>query len=145
MYLCKLFNIDIFHMHMFILEFFPVLRLSFHLHRTFSYYMFRSYVPSAFLVVLTWGTFFLPPTAYPARITLIVTNFLASAFILQGASAEFTKVDYTTAIELFLLVNICFILVTGLLYILVIQLDPVLSLKCCKKKTHVKVSKVVSE
>ena len=122
------------------LEFFPVPRVSFHLDRTFSYYVYRSYVPSTFLVVLTWGSFLIPATAYPARVGLVVTNFLASAFILQGASAEFTKVEYTTAIEIFLLANICFILLTGVEYIFVIQLHPKRGgSKWCKPRSNIEV------
>ena len=103
------------------LEFFPLLYIHLHVKRTVSYYIFRSYVPSSFLVVMTWGTFWLPPTTYPARVGVVVTNFLASAFILQGASAMYTKVPYTTAIEVYLLVNITFILAVMLEYIAVIQ------------------------
>ena len=109
-------------MLIYFIEFFPLLQINIHVQRTVSYYIFRSYVPSSFLVVMTWGTFWLPQTTYPARVGIIVTNFLASAFILQGASAMYTKVPYTTAIEVFLLVNITFILAVMLEYIAVIQI-----------------------
>ena len=79
-------------------DIFPNLKVSFHMARTFSYYVYRSYVPSFLLVMLSWGTFQIPAKAYPARVTLIITNFLANAFILQHASSEYTKVPYTTAI-----------------------------------------------
>ena len=100
------------------------LKMSFHMDRTFSYYFYRTYVPSFFLVLLSWGTFHIPVTAYPARITLIMTNFLASTFILQHASSEYTKVAYTTAIEVYLLVNICFIMTTMLEYMIVLRIPP---------------------
>ena len=100
------------------------LRMSFHIDRTFSYYFYRTYLPSIALVILSWGSFQIPATAYPARITLILTNFLASTVILQHACSEYTKVEYTTAIEIFLLVNICFIMITMLEYMIVLHLHP---------------------
>ena len=109
-------------------QYFPCLRVSFHLDRTFSYYFYRSYIPSIILVILSWGTFQIPATAYPARVTLIMSNFLANAFILQHASSEYTKVEYTTAIELFLLVNISFIMITMLEYMLVVRTNPDITL-----------------
>ena len=93
------------------------------------YYILRTYVPSSFLVFMTWGTFWLPPTTYPARVGIIVTNFLASSFILQGASSMYTKVPYTTAIEVYLLVNITFILAVMLEYIAVIKIPNCVALK----------------
>ena len=105
-------------------EVFSGLEVSFHMDRTFSFYLYRSYVPSIFLVVLSWGTFQIPVSAYPARVTLIVSSFLASTFILQHASSEYTKVEYTTAIEIFLLVNISFIMITMIEYMLVVRSQP---------------------
>ena len=103
---------------------FPRLRMSFHIDRTFSYYFYRTYLPSIALVILSWGSFQIPATAYPARITLVLTNFLASTVILQHASSEYTKVEYTTAIETYLLVNICFIMITMLEYMIVLHFHP---------------------
>ena len=73
-------------------EMFPSLEISFMLERTLSYYLFRTFVPMSCLVVLTWSTFWLPPTAFPARVTLIVTNFLSSVFVYQSESLQITKV-----------------------------------------------------
>ena len=112
-------------------EVFPRLRISFHMDRTFSYYLYRSYIPSIFLVMLSWGTFQIPANAYPARVTLIVSTFLASTFILQYASSEYTKVEYTTAIEIFLLVNICFIMTAMFEYMMVVRSHPRLKLPWC--------------
>ena len=54
----------------------------------------------------------------------MMTNFLASTFILQHASSEYTKVEYTTAIEIYLLVNIFFIMITMLEYMIVLRSHP---------------------
>ena len=111
---------------------YTILKMSFHVDRTFSYYLFRTYIPSIFLVILTWGIFQIPATAYPARITLIMTSFLANTFILQGASSEYAKVEYTTAIELFLQVNITFIMIAMLEYMTVIQTNPDITFLWCQ-------------
>ena len=103
---------------------FPRLRVSFHIDRTLTYYLYRTYIPSISLVILSWGTFHLPATAYPARMAVIVSNFLASTYILQHASSEYTKVEYTTSIEIYLLVNMCFILITMLEYMIVLRTPP---------------------
>lgn len=102
-------------------EIFSLLDVGFNVERTFLYYVFSIYLPSTFLVAITWGTFYVPPTSYPARCGLIVTNFLATLFILQGASKLIPRVPYATAIEIYLLVNTIFIAMVVIEYMVVIQ------------------------
>ena len=119
----------------------PRLVVSFHMDRTFTYYLYRTYIPSLFLVILSLATFHLPATAYPARIALIMTSFLASTFILQHASSEYTKVKYTTAIEIYLLVNICSIMIIMFEYIIVLHFHPDINIpwgKVSGKKENIK-------
>ena len=106
----------------FISEKFIVLKCIFKLQRSFKSIIGRIYVPSSFLVVLTWATFFVPSTSIPARITLIVTNFLATVFITQSTSSNIADVEYTTAVGLYLLANVVFITLTLLVLLLVINL-----------------------
>ena len=61
-----------------------------------------------------------------------MTSFLANTFILQGASSEYAKVEYTTAIELFLQVNITFIMIAMLEYMTVIQTNPDITFLWCQ-------------
>lgn len=73
---------------------------------------------------MTWATFWIPPTSYPARISIIVTNLLSSAFVLQGAGSQITKVPYATALEVYLLANMLFIMLVMVEYVLVIHTSP---------------------
>ena len=106
----------------FISEKFIVLKCIFKLQRSFKSIISRIYVPSSFLVVLTWATFYIPSTSIPARITLIVTNFLATVFITQSTSSNIADVEYTTAVGLYLLANVVFITLTLLILLLVLNL-----------------------
>jgi len=103
-------------------EKFIVLKCIFKLQRSFKSIISRIYVPSSFLVVLTWATFYIPSTSIPARITLIVTNFLATVFITQSTSSNIADVEYTTAVGLYLLANVVFITLTLLILLLVLNL-----------------------
>ena len=102
-------------------QIFQNLDLSFKFQRSITHHLTHVYIPSSFLVIMTWGTFWLPSSTYPARVTLIVTNFLASTYILQGDIANITRVPYATALEVFLLGNITFILAAMLEYIIVLK------------------------
>ena len=62
------------------------------------------------LVILTWATFFIPPKAVPARVTLIVTNLLSTLVILQTANSQLNKLDYRTCLDYFVAINVAFIL-----------------------------------
>ncbi|XP_065064948.1 gamma-aminobutyric acid receptor subunit rho-1-like [Rhopilema esculentum] len=90
-------------------ESFVVLECIFTLKRSFVSSLSRIYIPSSFLVLLTWATFYLPKSAVPARVTLIVTNFLATVFIMQSTASQISDVEYTTAVGVYLLNNVIFI------------------------------------
>lgn len=44
--------------------------------RLMLYHVVQTYIPSAMLVSISWMTFFLPPRASPARISLTITSLL---------------------------------------------------------------------
>lgn len=92
------------------------------LKRSFPFYLYHVYIPGALLVVLSFTTFFIPPSAIPARVTLIVTNFLSTLFIFGGTSSLIPKKPYITAMEIYLLTNIVFIILVMIEYIFVLQL-----------------------
>eukprot|EP00112_Aurelia_sp_Birch-Aquarium-sp1_P002757 Seg1305.7 transcript_id=Seg1305.7/GoldUCD/mRNA.D3Y31 product="Glycine receptor subunit alpha-3" protein_id=Seg1305.7/GoldUCD/D3Y31 len=103
-------------------EFFAFLKCIFKVKRSFSTFINRVYVPSSFLVMLTWATFFIPHKSVPARVTLIVTNFLATVFVTQSATSQVASVDYTTALEVYLVTNVVFISITLIEYLFVLNL-----------------------
>ncbi|XP_057310836.1 gamma-aminobutyric acid receptor subunit rho-3-like [Hydractinia symbiolongicarpus] len=87
------------------------------------YHIYRTYIPSLLLIIFTFGTFWVPDTAVPARMGMIVTSFLANVFILQAVSEETVKVSYTTPMQMFLVVNITLIVLTMVEYLLILQLN----------------------
>ena len=72
-------------------------------------------------MVLTWGSFWIPASAYPARIALILTNCLASCVILRGLGSELPKTEYTTALEIYIIVNLTLIICTMFEYLFVLH------------------------
>ncbi|XP_065065175.1 gamma-aminobutyric acid receptor subunit rho-1-like isoform X2 [Rhopilema esculentum] len=98
--------------------------------RTFTYHLFSGYMPTTLLVILTWATFWIPPKAVPARVTLIVTNFLSTIFVIQQEGLKITRVDYTTAIQIFLMTNLVFVMLSMVEYLIVLNTPP----KVKKKK-----------
>ena len=63
---------------------YSVLRIDIELERDLSPYIVQYYLPSALLVVLSWGAFWIPNNVYPARVALILTNSLSSCVIIKG-------------------------------------------------------------
>ena len=56
--------------------------------RLTSPYITAYYVPSTFIVMLAFVSFWIPAAAHPARVALVVTNFLASCVIYRGADSN---------------------------------------------------------
>ena len=88
-------------------------------------------MPSVFLVVLTWATFWIPADAVPARVTLIVTNFLSTVFVIQQELGKIIRVDYTTAMQLLLMANLIFVSLAMVEYLIVLNIT-------IKKKVRIK-------
>merc|ERR1719378_25325 len=99
---------------------FQYLIATFVMKRQPQYYILRGFIPSSLLVCLTWASFWLPTSSYPARIALIVTSFLASIVLYQGSTLH---VHQMTVMQVFLFGNISFIVVTLLEYLLAIKID----------------------
>ena len=79
-------------------------------------------MPNIFLVMLTWATFWIPADAVPARVTLIVTNFLATVFVIQQELAKIIRVEYTTAMQLLLITNLVFVSLAMVEYLVVLNI-----------------------
>ncbi|XP_057311039.1 gamma-aminobutyric acid receptor subunit alpha-2-like isoform X2 [Hydractinia symbiolongicarpus] len=104
-------------------ESFKLLHMHFYVKRTFMYFVYRAYIPSVLLSVFSFASFWIPDTAVPARIGIIVTGFLANVFILQGVSEQTVKVSYTTPMQIFLVVNISLIICALIEYVIILQLQ----------------------
>ena len=67
--------------------------------RTFLYYVYRAYIPIMLLMIFNIGSYWVPDTALPARVTLIVTTFLTNTFILQSVSEQTVRVSTSTSLQ----------------------------------------------
>ena len=93
---------------------------TFVLKREPQYYILRGFIPSSLLVCLTWASFWLPTSSFPARVTLVVTSFLASIVLYQGSTLHAHQM---TVMQVFLFGNIAFILLTLLEFLLAVTAD----------------------
>ena len=107
---------------LFLIERYDNLYAYFQVKRTFLYYITKAYIPTMLLVVFNIGSYWIPDTAEPARVTLIITTFLASILILQSVTEETVKVSYLTSMQIFLMVNIGFLVTAILQYLCILYL-----------------------
>ena len=98
---------------------------SIHMKRLSSPYFTAYYIPSTFIVALTFVSFWVPPQAYPARVALVVTNFLASCVIYRGADGDTPPTKNMNPLEMYLMMNMAYIMIVMLEYILVIVNVPI--------------------
>ena len=92
---------------------------SFIFKRNALYHVIRSLIPSSILVVVSWATFWIPPTSYPARVGLTATCFLSTMVLYQTSIT--TAVDYLTAMQVFLVSNLTFIALVLVEFIVTLQ------------------------
>lgn len=64
------------------------------------YHVVQTYIPSAMLVSISWMTFFLPPRASPARISLTITSLLTLTTMSNGARQDLPQVSYISALDI---------------------------------------------
>ena len=101
---------------------FKSLKLNVSVKRTYMYHIYRAYIPSILLLTFAFGSFWVPDSAVPARMGMIVTSFLTNVLILQGVTVETVKVSYTTTLQVFLVVNVVVIVLALVEYLVVLQL-----------------------
>lgn len=100
---------------------FSSLRINFHLSRSNGYYFWNTYLPGGILVVMTWVNFWIPPWAYPARVTVCVTSFLSTLVVMSTAGNQLGRVSYVKAIDYFLIGNATFVMMILFEYVLVLH------------------------
>lgn len=88
---------------------FSTLTVELHLSRKLGYYFLQVFFPSIFLVVLSWVSFWVDPTAVPARVSLGVTCVLTMTTQIAGVQQSLPPVSYVKAIDVWMFV--CLLLV----------------------------------
>ncbi|XP_057311041.1 gamma-aminobutyric acid receptor subunit rho-1-like [Hydractinia symbiolongicarpus] len=104
------------------LQNFKFLKVYFSVERTLMFHIYLTYIPSMLLLIFAFCSFWVPETAVPARVGMIITSFLANIFILQGVSEKTVRVSYTTPMQIFLVANISLIACSLLEYVIILQL-----------------------
>ncbi|XP_074650223.1 glycine receptor subunit alpha-3-like [Tubulanus polymorphus] len=79
---------------------FPCISVGFHIQREFEYYLIQMFVPSVLTVMLSWLSFWLDPTATPARISLGLLTVITMTTQTTGIVSQLPKVSYIKAIDM---------------------------------------------
>ncbi|XP_073994197.1 pH-sensitive chloride channel 2-like [Rhodnius prolixus] len=85
------------------------LTVHFHLERAIGHYIMDYYVPSIFLVVVSWVSFWLDPNAVPGRTTLGTSTMLTFITLSRNIGSSLPKVSYIKATEYWFLLCTVFI------------------------------------
>ncbi|KAG8196825.1 hypothetical protein JTE90_027539 [Oedothorax gibbosus] len=101
-------------------EKFSCIRVSFSLIRRGGYFMINIYVPTVLIVAMSMLTFWIPPEAVPARITLGVTSLLT--IITKQYQSNMPNVSYVVALNVWLSSCIAFVFCSLLEYAVVVSL-----------------------
>ncbi|GFS58881.1 glycine receptor subunit alpha-2 [Nephila pilipes] len=101
-------------------EVFSCIDASFTLTRRSGYFIMNVYIPTVLIVLMAMLTFWIPPEAVPARITLGVTSLLT--IITKQYQSTMPSVSYIVALNIWLSSCIAFVFFSLLEYALVISL-----------------------
>ncbi|KAI6186646.1 Glycine receptor subunit beta-type 4 [Aphelenchoides besseyi] len=78
---------------------FPISYIHFY-NRLMLFHVVQTYIPSAMLVSISWISFYLPPRASPARISLVITSLLTLTTMSNGARQDLPQVSYISALDI---------------------------------------------
>ena len=98
------------------------LKLTFTFKRSYLYVLYRVYIPISLLMIFNMGSYWIPDTAIPARMGLIMTTFLTNIFILQSVSDQTVATTTTTSLQVFVLFSIIMIVLAMVEYMVVLRL-----------------------
>ncbi|XP_029643878.2 glycine receptor subunit alpha-2-like [Octopus sinensis] len=102
---------------------FSCLELKFTMKRNLGYYMIQIYIPSIFIVVISWVSFWLNVDAVPARISLGILTVLTMTTQKTSAITTLPKVSYIKAIDVWMAACLCFVFAALLEFAFVNILD----------------------
>ncbi|XP_015762468.1 PREDICTED: gamma-aminobutyric acid receptor subunit beta-2-like [Acropora digitifera] len=115
---------------------FAKLRAEFKFRRRLDYHISSVYLPEVILVVLSWCTFFITPSAVPARVSLSITTILTTILLSSTVNSEIPKVSYLKSIDFFMLTSFGFIFSALVEYIIVLNTSNVFWRKKTKEMNH---------
>ena len=80
------------------------------LKRKLDHYIITWYLPSGMFVMVSWISFLIPPDTVPGRMGLLITVFLVIVNIFNSITWNMPKADTLTAIEIYVIACIFFVL-----------------------------------
>ncbi|XP_065660214.1 gamma-aminobutyric acid receptor subunit rho-3 isoform X3 [Hydra vulgaris] len=86
-----------------------------------EYFILQIYLPCAVIVAVTWVSFWIIPTAIPARCGILVTSLLTLITMLSITNASMPKVGYIKALDLYLFASLIFVFLALIEYIIVLN------------------------
>ena len=78
--------------------------------RRSGHYILQIYIPSLFLVILSWLAFLMNPADLANRLALVTTMLVSIVFLYSETNTSLPPVSYTKASDWFVLVSFGFIL-----------------------------------
>lgn len=100
---------------------FDSLKATFTLKRRTTYFIFQHFIPSAFLVFLSWLSFWVDRHAVPARISLVITCILSTMFLFESINSSLPRISYLKAVDYYLITSFVFIVSCMVEYVCVLN------------------------
>ncbi|XP_070542342.1 glycine receptor subunit alphaZ1-like [Ptychodera flava] len=98
---------------------FSCLEARFTFTRALGYYWLSFFIPTILLVILSWVSFWINPQAAPARVSLGTTIILTVTTQAISVHASLPKVSYVTAMDIWMLACLVFVVASLLQYAVV--------------------------
>ncbi|KAH9523165.1 hypothetical protein Btru_065995 [Bulinus truncatus] len=86
-----------------------ILTVYFDFRRHTGYFLIQVYLPCCLLVVLSWVSFWINREATSDRISLGATTMLTMTFLVLDSRNDLPRVDYSTALDVYVFMCFCFI------------------------------------
>ena len=86
-----------------------ILKVELSMKRKIGFYFLQVFIPSIFLVVLSWLSFWVDASAVPARVSLGVTCVLTMTTQSSGIRQTLPPVSYAKAIDVWMFVCLLFV------------------------------------
>ncbi|CAB3979970.1 glycine receptor subunit alphaZ1-like [Paramuricea clavata] len=108
------------------------LKLKFVLRRKIAYYIIRIYLPAILVTLTSWISFWVDPTAIPARLSLCVITVLAMTTLSYSSQSMVPSVPYVKAVDVYLIISFFFVFGSLLEYACLLNIR----LRCVGQRAH---------
>ena len=98
---------------------FSRLQLELFFARSVGFYVAQVYIPAALVVIISWLPFWLDRHDHHARVALGVTTVLTMTTLSTNVNAEFPKISYVKAIDVYLFTSFLFVFFSLIEYAIV--------------------------